>query len=85
MATRLGLYPANQASTNSLVVPVLPARSLRPSRGARAGADACHVLHHVVHHKRIARVDDAQRLVAGALGLRERERLPRSSTILWMK
>ena len=54
------LKPQNQASTFSLVVPVLPARSLRPSDSARVAVPSVHdVAQHRRHHERIARVDRA--------------------------
>jgi len=47
----------------------------REARGARSRAVTHHVLHHVVHDERVARVEDAQRLVARALRVGERERI----------
>src|SRR5207244_8210145 len=45
----------------------------REARGARSRAVAHHVLHHVVHDERVARIEDAQRLIARALRVGERE------------
>jgi hypothetical protein len=86
MPTRLGWYPANQASTNSLVVPVLPARSLRPSRAARAAVPervtSCIMLSMM---KALRGSSTRSPSSPARFGFASARGLPRSSTILRMK
>ena len=59
VTTRLRVKPLNQVSLASLVVPVLPARSVRPERHrAVAGAALDHVHHHIGHEVVVLRADD---------------------------